>query len=189
MGQSQRSGSNYQPSLPTSAGLAPVRLRKQTPRNGAAVLLREDRFEILIGVPGMARHEALALRHGAARLGFVRLRDALVLVGRFEGFGPTIEAAIDRRAVPRDRQGPPPRRPGFGHTITLYGIDTRLGIIRAVRALTLPVAFSDELDGQLIDIDANATTAGWCFHSSMSELHRCWPDADELLDALGEGPV
>lgn len=161
-------------------GLAPAELLQGTPFEGAALVLRRDRFELRLGFPNLPGHQARRARHAPRTLGLACHGDALVLLLRIEGLG-TFELVHNHRTAPPDTRGAPPRLPMAGHEAQLVVVDTRLRTIQAARPVRPSLAFSEALDRHLDRLDSRVTDPGWRFLHDLEALRARGPEPERLL--------
>lgn len=103
-----------------------------------------DSFLLQICLPGMLKSEVKCLRSGSVEVGY-RL-DGFLIIILFRIDDLEFECPFDARLIPDERYTPPNfPTPNTRILVDLHAIDTQTKVLRVLRSITLPAAFSREL--------------------------------------------
>ncbi|HEV7245974.1 MAG TPA: hypothetical protein VGN93_03165 [Shinella sp.] len=108
----------------------------------AADLLTSDGNVLLIGMPGIQRSEAQAIRKGKIKAGFIKDGPLILWVFEFPG-NLVFDCPFDARLIPRDRLHLPDAVDDRQRLyIEIHLVDSITNVVRGLRGVTLPPKLS-----------------------------------------------
>jgi hypothetical protein len=162
--------------------LVPEELRAHIPQlGGCAIALTNDRFFIISAFPGLRPKEANALQNNPIELGIMPHKDALIFTMHVDGYG-TFDMPYDHTVVLPSYRWPGERPEGHGSSVTVFGIDSRTKIIRALRYVSVTPEFCDVLDAEIAKLNKRVDAADWSFFGAMKEAYWYWPNSARIAE-------
>lgn len=121
-------------------GQYPIRIGAM--EGAKADFLTKDRNLLLIGMPGIQRSEAQAIRNGWMKAGFIK--DGPLILWVFEFPGDLIfDCPFDTRIIPKDRLSLPDITNNQQRLLVdIHLVDSATNVLKGIRGITLPSKLS-----------------------------------------------
>lgn len=162
----------------------PAVFRSQVPSEGGFALRlgRSALLTISGGVPEMTEKEAQAARKAPMTVGLLRHGDALFLCIGIPGLGE-FDLPYDHRRVRAQCRGIPDRKPHQGLALEFLPYDTKTGILKGLRLLSLTPEFCAVLEKEIVFLDKHVGSADWSYERDVRRAYQRWPNSKAMLGA------
>lgn len=127
--------------------------------------------------------EIRSVRRSPVHLALLVEGPVIYLVWRFEGFGSWSDGPFSIHLVPADRRATPPVSSGEQRALLqIVLVDAHTGILRAIRAVTLPPHATQRLHAAIREQEAQPFDRR-AYDAALQALYRRYPDSADMARA------
>lgn len=142
---------------------------------------RQSEHELVAFLARPTSQERHEVTKGRLDLALFTDGDLLALLIRF-GSMPWSDALYSWHLVPADQQTlPETDQPGQGQLLQVVLVDAATGIIRGLRAISMPEAFARELHSAIRDQSGRPWVGQSAYDAQIAALYRRYPTSDALV--------